>query len=301
MSQTVPQDEQTFPFALPSSQDGVKLLVKQLADWANASAKQDLCNVIFQLDKSSTGNHIQHVPFPLPEQDSHPRVNFGGGFIASPWDNCRNGCPHFPDRPLRQRPAVFDAAKTTLTLTKGLRVAQMTPSQIYRAQLAAGTSSVEVVAKIYQISRAGDRDELFVLLSEALSKRRNWANHIQGFRCEAYAYEKLKKLQGSHVPYVYGFFKIELPHKEPSVVMVAEYIKGRPLSELHGSTLSREQLVAIGTGIAGFTHSIAMCGILTQDFTRANFMIQPDYMVVGIDFGRIALACKQHRAITLSV
>ncbi|KZV93291.1 hypothetical protein EXIGLDRAFT_51205 [Exidia glandulosa HHB12029] len=295
MSDNSPTDApRGFPITLPTDESSREILIKNLKHWATTTM-DTFEGVLFEFQPSS---RWRQIGYPLDPSTRTPKIvdTSPGTLPWTPWDYCAKGCTHFPPRSQRARPTVFDEDKTlVITLTEALQTGVGSASQVYKGRV--HLTSIDVVVKLYQMSRVGDEKVLYGLLVSAARNGRNWCNVLQSFRTECSAYEHMKDIQGSHIPYVHGFFQITLPHDEPCIAVVMEYIPGPTLREYAAvnPNPSADILDAVGGSLANVTHAVSMKGISVIDCNADNFVITSNLEVVHLDFGWFIPVSKIHR------
>ncbi|KZV98230.1 hypothetical protein EXIGLDRAFT_832326 [Exidia glandulosa HHB12029] len=186
-------------------------------------------------------------------------------------------CEHFEWPAQRGRPSVFDTdlEGVHIKIVKPLQTSKpgdVRLSQVYLAMLDHPDAS-RVVLKIYQGSATKDLDSLYG------QSELDWDAVLGRFHSEEWAYLKMVHLQGTVIPHIGGFFEVLLPHGEPAVALLMEYIEGM---ETSGSTglpiLARDQsnperaqlLKPMMKALMAGQHAILNCGVLWFDIAARN-------------------------------
>lgn len=160
----------------------------------------------------------------------------------------------------RQVPARFlDPDVDTIYLVKPLLVGNGWTSQVWAASFdpASLDDDATLAVKIYQSS-------WHPCVKSGTLKINNHPllyDKFFEYQCEASAYNAYAPLQGSVVPYVRGFYQIELPHGEPAVAMVMERIRKRKVSRADFSTIEQA-----AKGLLDAAFDLYRCGMVTMDF-----------------------------------
>ncbi|EIN04264.1 hypothetical protein PUNSTDRAFT_146522 [Punctularia strigosozonata HHB-11173 SS5] len=204
------------------------------------------------------------------------------------------------DASYRYRPRPFEDTQlaaaspgnTVITLKKPIRTKVDTHSQVYKGDMRIGSEkSREVFVKIYQQSLRGlpeERcfdDNTWPVL---------WRHAGSSAALEAWAYNQLTVLQGSMIPYSFGFYKVELPHKEVSIVHVLEYLDGATLRETDRITIEKRlgcSLLHAAEYIMPRLYRMQRLGIIHGDLDMRNIMLlrsiaveDPRSALVIVDF-----------------
>ncbi|KAH9941523.1 hypothetical protein B0H21DRAFT_544120 [Amylocystis lapponica] len=158
--------------------------------------------------------------------------------------------------------------------------------------------SATVVVKLFQESRyEWAQDELEEDIHPDLAAV-SYADQLA--RTEAWAYDRMRELQGRVIPWSYGSFKFRLPNGEISFAQVMEYIDG-PLVSTFSSIASPPYagLETMLDRVAQSLWEIHRCGVVHGDGRLQNMIVHSQSQtVVFIDFAyaeRISRSAAQRQ------
>ncbi|KAF8484077.1 hypothetical protein JB92DRAFT_3031708 [Gautieria morchelliformis] len=166
-------------------------------------------------------------------------------------------------------------------------------SQVWRGVMTSqdfpDVSPVPVIIKLFQESYLGLGPEIGDLWGDL-----DYAEWLPGARLaanEAWAYDRMRALQGRTVPWSYGFCKCLLPNGEATFGHVMEVIEGPTASTTTPDELGLDEvgIFNLGDAVATALHEMHECGVLHNDIKGDNVIIHhnpsnQDCNVVLLDF-----------------
>ncbi|KZW03518.1 hypothetical protein EXIGLDRAFT_695920 [Exidia glandulosa HHB12029] len=109
-----------------------------------------------------------------------------------------------------------------------------------------------------------------------------------GFVAEQWAYERMRPIHGMGIPHLYGFFEVKLPHGEPCIAMVLEFIEHLdPRLDVKDVCGGEEAaLEVIGTRLLLVLHAVNSCEIYLRDTAVQNIIVPKERptALVFVDF-----------------
>ncbi|KAF8530723.1 hypothetical protein JB92DRAFT_2857546 [Gautieria morchelliformis] len=148
---------------------------------------------------------------------------------------------------------------------------------------------VPVVMKLFQESYLGFFPKITDLWGNL-----DWAEWLPGARLaanEAWAYDRMRALQGRSVPWSYGFCKCLLPNGQATFGHVMEVIDGPTASTMTADQLGLDEvgIFNLGDALAAALHEMHECGVIHDDIKGDNVIIHHnpsnhDCNVVLLDF-----------------
>ncbi|KZW03516.1 hypothetical protein EXIGLDRAFT_758865 [Exidia glandulosa HHB12029] len=149
-------------------------------------------------------------------------------------------------------------------------------AQVYVASL----GDLKVAVKIYQTSWTPPgsisllSDNAVNLIDQPEASDEN----LQLFHREHWAYKRMLPIQGVVVPHVHGFFEVSLPHGEPAIALVLEYIPAmHPKSYVTVIGKKNEDGIGrLGSELALAVHAIHSCDVDTLDLSSRNVLLPND-------------------------
>ncbi len=124
------------------------------------------------------------------------------------------------------------------------------------------------------------------------SEIRQNANHVKRFKIEARA---ASKLNHPNILMIY-----EIGDADGASYIVSEYIEGQTLRHLlDRENLSTQQVIDIGSQIAGAVSAAHAAHILHRDIKPENIIVRPDGYVKILDFGLAKITERQQAPVDL--
>ncbi|KZV87827.1 hypothetical protein EXIGLDRAFT_773238 [Exidia glandulosa HHB12029] len=231
------------PFDIPDDETAREALLAKLRGWERGAENTALETI--SLGAEFTGDLPASVPKNVPP--------------------CASAlCDHF----LWPEPRPHSIQTSVVRPGLHLTVVEKMPTAALHAQVyvAATDSGALLAVKIYQPKIAG-RTEL-----ELDDDAETWSNVLQQYRREHWAYDRMRALQGVVVPYVYGFFMVDLPHGEPAVALVMEYIVNDFEYVSNSTRNTRDTAHNIGLGLVAVAHAIVNCDVAHEDLAGRNVL-----------------------------
>ncbi|EJD44948.1 hypothetical protein AURDEDRAFT_166135 [Auricularia subglabra TFB-10046 SS5] len=269
-----------LPPALPTTEEDVKLLRQHLEGFAAACISQPM----------ELNTDLKLVPYselvaPFPTSDSHA-VEARGHKSVDGWT------PRVP---------AAGEGWIELRLTRRIRTGRYRGfSQVYGGRFRPERpGDQEVIIKIFQFSCSRGFHDARQFCED---DPKEWASHLSAHQHEAWAYFKLKDLQGSVIPHIHGFFKVRLPHGEEAIALVMERIHRTttlPLSKSYQT--SPDALEEVIKQLVSAVRKLVACDVVPADLAKRHiFWPELEGGKLGvpmiIDFGHIYKPtpdCKQ--------
>ncbi|GBE84115.1 hypothetical protein SCP_0600930 [Sparassis crispa] len=190
---------------------------------------------------------------------------------------------------LVQHEAFLREGKISLAMVHPLQIGTRKWSQVWRGSMKMSSAddvlqAAPVVIKIFQQSLFPDPFEYH---SEAGGiDCGGWLTGAQQARWEAWAFSRMKLLQGRRIPWSYGIFQIILPHGELAFVHVIEFVEGSSGKELRFGDATATDFWALAEVLASDFYNMTQCGVLHDDIMLSNLIVSPGdpHPVVSIDF-----------------
>ncbi|KAH9943629.1 hypothetical protein B0H21DRAFT_748274, partial [Amylocystis lapponica] len=233
-------DETFLQYALPHDE-------YEFADW-----KKELDGYYFTQYKKDQARSWSYVDFP---------------WLPSP------PAGHRPPPPLIQHP-LFGHSECRFDFSQSLST-KYDEAQVWLATLSftdpalSNVQPATVAVKIFQLSRY----EICNTFDEHLSSLEDgWAQALFP-KTEAWAYYRMRSIQGKTIPWSYGFYKFRLPHGELAIAHVMEYIEGQPLNAIPFKYLTREQAWRMLDCLVSSLFLIHRCGVAHYDIKMANYIV----------------------------
>ncbi|EJD37592.1 hypothetical protein AURDEDRAFT_173357 [Auricularia subglabra TFB-10046 SS5] len=211
----------TYLLELPSSHEELQALWQRIHAWHEDARAHP------QLTELRLGPRIDIAKD--PHRGTQPKAlkmtpykPLRQGHIA-----CAGQCAHFPWPTKRTS---FGLRLREGARIEGMAVRSASPRPVYLGKASVGDRQfVDVAVKIFQASTVVDH-----LMSpdgarehfgkEVAWVKERWEAILFRYKREIFAYEKLSSVQGSLVPYLYGFFEVMLPHQEPAIAMLRDAV-----------------------------------------------------------------------------
>ncbi|KAF8530742.1 hypothetical protein JB92DRAFT_2857718 [Gautieria morchelliformis] len=214
-------------------------------------------------------------------------TNYMGSYHGNP----SSGTRELP--PLIRQCTGYNVTMPLLVLQAPIQGGDAKWSQVWRGVMTSqdfpDLSPVPVIIKLFQESYLGFGPEIGDLWGNS-----EYAEWLPGARLaanEAWAYDRMRALQGRTVPWSYGFCKCLLPNGEATFGHVMEVIEGPTASTTTADELGLDEvgIFNLGDALATALHEIHECGVLHNDVKEDNVIIHhnssnQDCNVVLLDF-----------------
>ncbi|KZV78562.1 hypothetical protein EXIGLDRAFT_783619 [Exidia glandulosa HHB12029] len=265
-----------WPFAFPPTARERKELHTRLMVWRRAAERLPI-DFALRLDQPYFGDP-SHA---FVQEQENAELETRNTTVQP----CAPGCAHIVD--LERRPNPFlGITSDVVGITGYLQTGPRFNAQVYTGML----ESAKVVIKVYQSSwmlLLSDFD--FLTKDEVYTAREA---DFWGFVMEQWAYERMRPIHGMGIPHVYGFFEVKLPHGEPCIAMVLEFIEPLdPRLDVKDVCGGEEvALEVIGTRLLLVLHAVNSCDIYPRDTAVQNLIVPQECptALVFVDFADCA-------------
>ncbi|KAF8530740.1 hypothetical protein JB92DRAFT_458019 [Gautieria morchelliformis] len=198
-------------------------------------------------------------------------TNYMGSYHGHP----SSGTRELP--PLIRQCTGYTITVPLLVLQAPIQVGDGKWSQVWRGTMASqdlpDVPPVPVVIKLFQESYLGFGPGI-----EDLWSTLEYADWLPGARLaanEAWAYDRMRALQGRSVPWSYGFCKCVLPNGEATFGHVMEVIDGPTASTMTADELGLDEVGVfnLADALAMAVHEMHDCGVVHDDIKGHNVII----------------------------